>query len=47
MTLSDFRKPKGYSVTADQDKVDCVIIYGNLIVEFLCTLGSKKISVAL
>ena len=38
---------KGVSVTADQDKVDCVIIYGNLLVEFLDTFGSKKISSAL
>ena len=39
--------PKWVSVTADQDKVDCVIIYGNLLVEFLDTFSSKKISLAL
>ena len=38
---------KGVSVTTDQDRVDCVIIYGNLLVEFLDTFSSKKISLAL
>ena len=38
---------KGGSVTADQDKVDCVIIYGNLLVKFLDPFSSKKISLAL
>ena len=41
---------KGGSVTADQDKVDCVMIYGNsgnLLVELLDALGSKKIPLEL
>ena len=53
--LESFKKEKGFkwtmnykrgSVTADQDKVDCVIIYGNSgnsLVELLDALGSKKI----
>ena len=38
---------KGVSVTTDQDKVDFVIIYGNLLVKFLDPFSSKKIYLAL